>query len=87
MDLLQFDENSVRLLERELETRIHKIEKERDRLMTRIKGEKNAKKRQKMRTNLRKVLLNLAFYSKVKGMLGRVLGGFFGKRTSGLMNK
>jgi hypothetical protein len=87
LDLLQFDERSVRLLQKELETRIQKAKKERTRLLERIKGENNAKRRLALRASLRKVLMGLAFYSKVKGMLGRVLGGFFGKIAGGLMKK
>jgi len=87
LDLLQFDERSVRVLQQELTVRIVKAKKERDRLEERLKGEKNAKRKLALQARLRKVLMGLAFYSKVKGMLGRVLGGFFGKLAGGLMQK
>jgi len=87
LDLLQFDERSVRLLQNELETRIGRAKKEREKLLLRIKGEKNADKKRALRASLKKILLNLAFYSKVKGMLSRVLGGFFAKLAGGMMKK
>ncbi len=87
LDLLQFDEKKAGLLAVELRQRMEKAKKEQDRLVLLAKGEKGEAKRTAMRLRLRKIRANLAFYTKARGMLGRILGGFFAKLAGGLMKK
>ncbi len=87
LDLLQFDEKKAGLLAVELRQRMEKAKKEHDRLARLAKGEKGEAKRMAMRLRLRKIRANLAFYTKARGMLGRILGGFFAKLAGGLMKK
>ncbi len=85
LDLMQLDEKKAQMLTQELDNRIELARKEQTKFENLIKKEKNEGKKRALRLKLRKIIAHLAFYSKVKGMLGRLLGGFFGKLAGGLM--
>ena len=77
--LLSVDERRLTALAHELDRRVKDGQIERMRLVGMMVKEQDLLKKRQIRLKLRKLQLQLAFYSRVRGMLGRLLGGFFGK--------
>ncbi|VVB57285.1 Uncharacterised protein [uncultured archaeon] len=85
LDLMQVDERRARLLVAEVDARIRKAGRDKYSFAQRVRKEKDEGRKQVLRAKWKKICISLAFYTKVKGMLSRILGGFFGKLLGGLM--
>ncbi len=79
LSLLSVDEKRLEALLREINLRLRDGQIERMRLAGMMVNEQDAAKKRQLKLKMKKLQLSLAFYTRVKGMLGRLLGGFFGK--------
>lgn len=77
--LLTVDERQLAALVHEIDRRMKDGQLERMRLVAMMVHEQDLVRKRQIRFRLRKLQVHLAFYSRVKGMLGRLMGGFFGK--------
>ena len=80
--LMQVDERRLSALAYELDHRLKADKMARMRLMGQMVHEQDLVKKRRIRVKLKKLQIHIAFYSKTKGMIGRLLGGFFGKLAS-----
>ena len=84
--LMQVDERKLSALMNELDARIRDSQLERLRLLGQMVQEHDLNRKRLIRAKLRKLQIHIAFYGKTRGMIGRLLGGFFGK-LAGLLKR